>query len=251
MTKGARAHKVLNLPKSAQDLIGRYESLKIQGIEIVCPYHVNSGLFSKNRALVGKGLPEEIETVAEEYLSRFQMYAHGDAERLRTYMIACGIGIDCSGFAAWVLNCVTMESLGKPVWKCLKFPNSKRSVVIKVRPVENISANLLTSATNAVKIEDLRQVMPGDLIRLIHGGHVMVVSEVGLNNDGKATYFAYTESSVSYGGSSGIDTNKVFITHPKGSLRDQKWEDKRVYEALKESGEDARVVRLKVLDNRS
>jgi hypothetical protein len=246
-TKPEAIATVLKLPKSAQELFNYYTKLHIQGLEIVCPYHINTGLRGKNRALVGKGRPEEIEAAAEHYLTKFQMYAHGNVKHLEEYLVASGIGLDCSGFAAWMLNCITLEKLHKPLQRCLTFPNIKRKLVAKVRPFENISANLLTSTTNAIKITDIQKIRPGDLIRLIHGGHVIVVSEVGFNKQGAAAYFKYMQCTVGYGKRKGIEEDQVDITDPKGYLLEQSWADSLIYADLKRSIDDARLVRLKVL----
>lgn len=238
---------VLKLPKTAQELFDHYTNLNIQSLHIVCPYHINAGLRGKNRALVGKGRPEEIERAAERYLMQFQMYAHGNAEQLAKYLTACGFGIDCSGFVAWILNCITLERLHKPLQYCLSFPSIKRNLVSKIRPFENISANLLTNATNTVKITDINQARPGDLIRLIHGGHVMIVSEVGLSKHKNVTYFKYMQSTVAYGKRSGVEEDIVRVTSLNGYLLEQTWPDKLIYADLKKSSDDARLVRLKAL----
>jgi hypothetical protein len=240
---------VLKLPTSAQDLFDHYRKLRIQDLQIVCPYHINTGLRGRHRALVGKGRPEEIEAAAERYLDKFQMHARGDVERLERYLVACGFGIDCSGFAAWMLNCLTLDTLHKPLQRCLIFPNVKRSLVSKVRPFENISANLLTNARNAQKITDINQVRPGDLIRLIHGGHVVVISEVGLTKQGIAVYFKYMQSTVGYGNRKGVQEDEVLITNPDGYLLEQSWTDNLIHADLKRSGDDARIVRLRAFQN--
>ena len=248
LMKQQQIHAVKRLPASAQTLIERYRSLHIQGMTATCPYHINCGTtFARHRALVGKGRPEEIEAAAEHYFAKYHMSAQGDPEQLRRYLMACGLGIDCSGFAAWVLNCVTQETLGKPIWQCLTFPGLKRRTVSKLRPFENISANLLTSNRNTYKVDDLGQIRPGDMIRLIHGGHVMVVSEVGKGKGDQVVYFDYTQSTVSYVAKNGIDTGRVTVTQSDGYLLDQAWADEAIYRALQESGDEARIVRLKAL----
>jgi hypothetical protein len=240
--------RALKLPKSAQDLFDHYINLNIQGLKVVCPYHINTGLRGKSRALVGKGKPEEIEAAAEKYLAQFQMFAEGDTERLARYLMACGLGVDCSGFVAWMLNCITLDKLNKPLQNCLTFPSIKRSVVSKLRPFENISANLLTSTTNSIKITDINKVRPGDMIRMIHGGHVIIVSEVGLNKENGLVYFKYMQSTVGYGNRKGVEEDKVIITKSGGYLLDQKWPERSVYADLMKSGDDARLVRLKALN---
>lgn len=242
------AHSIATLTPSAQELIARYQSLHIQGLHIVCPYHINCGQRGRHRALVGKGRPEEIERAAERYLKKFQMYANGDADRLQRYLIACGIGVDCSGLAAWILDCLTQERLRRPIWKCLTFPGMARRVISRLRPLENISANLLTGPLNAQTVTDISEARPGDMVRLIGGGHIVVVSEVGMDAHGQALYFAYVQSTTSYGQQNGVDSSGVVIlSQPAGSLSEQKWADPLIYEALGENAEVPRLVRLKTL----
>jgi hypothetical protein len=244
-----RAHSIQTLPSAARKRIARYQALRIQQLRITCPYHINSGLRAKNRALVGKGRPEDIEAAAEYYLSKYQMHAAGDVEQLRRYMLACGLGVDCSGFAAWILDCMTQDILQKSVWQCLTFPGVKRSIISKLRPIENISANLLTGTRNSQKIADLHQVRPGDMVRLIGGGHVILISEVGRTRDGQPLYFQYVQSSVSYGDRQGVNNGLVIIDHPVGYLLEQQWVDGRIYAALQENVADSRIVRLKAVTN--
>lgn len=235
------------LPNSAQELISHYQSLHIQNLSIACPYHINSGLYGKNRALVGKGRPEEIEEAAERYLNKYQMYSRGDVEQLRIFMLACGIGIDCSGFAAWVLDCLTKEQLHKSIWQCLKFPDTKRRVISKIRPLESISASVLTNIHNTEKITDLQIIQPGDMIRLIHGHHVMVISEVGLDENNQVLYFKYVQSSISYGRQKGVDVSMVTVSNSSKYLIGQSWADALIYKDVQDSNDEASIVRLKAL----
>jgi hypothetical protein len=119
--------------------------------------------------------------------------------------------------------------------------------VSKVRPFENISAHLLTNTTNTIKIADIHQVRPGDLIRLIHGHHVIVVSEVGLNRQNKVVYFKYMQSTIGYGKRKGVEEDEVRVTKPSSYLAEQAWADNLIHADLKKSSDDARIVRLKAL----
>lgn len=238
--------EVLELPTAAKETVEAYLHIQVAGVAAPCPYHINAGVQATNTALVGKGSPHDIETLAAKYFKQYDMHPTSP-EELRTFLQCCGIGVDCSGFAAHVLNAIAKEQLHKPIWKVLRFPGLRRSVVSKLRPVQNISANLLTGAYNARAIEDLCEIRPGDLLRVAGWHHVVVVTEVGVDAKGKAKYFAYAQSSCMYGTESGVRTGFAFITKPRGSLGAQQWFDgtkPNVIEGLIAEGESY-AVRLK------
>ncbi len=244
------SHRIIRLPDQAQRVVDDYLHIKVGGAEVACPYHINPGLRSGNRALLGKGRPQEIEETAAAYFKKYAMQVDGDPVTLRAFLLACGIGVDCSGFAAWVLNGVTEANLNGPIWKCLAFPGWRRRLVARLRPIENISANLLTGHLNSRPISDFSQVKPGDLLRVAGGHHVVVITEVGLNKAGEAVYFAYAQSSCMYGAAGGVRIGHAVITEPQGLLLQQAWCDNFdrnvIEELIAEGGTDSRIVRLKV-----
>ena len=243
--------RVLRLPEPAQEVVNAYLNIRVDDAVAACPYHINPGLRLSDRALLGKGNPAEIEAAAKKYFKKYAMYPGNDAEKLRSFLTACGIGIDCSGFASWVMNGVTQARLGRPLWRCLKFLGLRQRAVSTLRPVENISAKLLTGPANARPLDDVTDVKPGDLIRAASWHHVLVVTEVGLDASGKARYFQYAQSSCMYGPASGVRLGHAVIKKPRGALVQQTRFDadaENVIEALiKEGGNDSRIVRLKVL----
>ncbi|HUB93556.1 MAG TPA: hypothetical protein VMB52_03565 [Verrucomicrobiae bacterium] len=244
------ADRILQLPDAAQRTLDAYKHITVDNVTAPCTYHINAGLSSTTRALVGKGAPQEIERIARKWFEKYDMHANGDPETLRSLLSACGIGVDCSGFVSWILNDITQATLGRPVWKCLQFPGLRRRAISKIRPVENISANLLTGSLNSRSVEDLSQIKPGDLIRAAGWHHVLIITEVGLNRNGKATYFQYAQSSCLYGQASGIRQGYAVIRKPKSSLVEQLWFDNYDKDVIKEliaDGSDSRVVRLKAL----
>lgn len=246
-----RSHHILRLPSQAQQVVDAYLHINVDGAQTPCPYHINPGLHSINRALLGKGSPQEIEALAAKWFEKYAMHTEGDGVRLQSFLLACGIGVDCSGFAAWVLNGITETRLNRPIWKCLQFPGLRRNVVSKIRPIENISANLLTGPTNSEPVVGLSRIKPGDLIRAASWRHVVVITEVGIDESGKVLYFQYAQSNCMYGEASGVRTGYAIIKNPEGSILQQNWFDNYpksiIEELIAEGGEDSRVVRLKAL----
>jgi hypothetical protein len=242
---------VRRLPSKAQAVVDGYLHITVDGAEAACPYHINPGLHTTNRALLGKGNPKEIEALARKSFGKYDMHVNGSGDSLRSFLFACGIGVDCSGFASWVLNGITETRLHGPLWKYLTFPGVRRTVVSRVRPVENISANLLTGHVNSKPVHDLADVRPGDLIRAAGWHHVVVVIETGLDKSSKTAYFQYAQSSCMYGPESGVRTGYAVIKKPTGSLLEQEWFDdyagSPIEALIAEGGDDSRLVRLKAL----
>ena len=146
-------------------------------------------------------------------------------------MMKLGIGIDCSGYATYILN-EWMKSLHKPsLWRQLKYRDNGLYHRFRrwLRPVENVGANLLTSELNCLKVKNLDDIEPGDLIRAKgkqkNAHHVAVITKVTKSDDGKIESFDYVHSHRFYKDQNGVRKGKVEITDPKKSLKDQKWED--------------------------
>lgn len=191
--------------------------------------------------------------MAEVYFRKFNTsFRPSESEKLKASLRDYGIGIDCSGFVAWVLNEVTQQRLSKPIWKCLQFPGARRRAVSQFRPLENISASLLTGDRNTNRIATIGDVLPGDMVRALHGGHVIVVAEVGTDKAGKVLYFRYFHSTAGNEQWNGVCSGLVVIRRPDEGLIDQEWMEGmfKIAPALakiKEGGKDSRIVRLKAL----
>lgn len=245
-----KSHQRLRMPDLAARTLDHYLHLQIDSAECTTPYHINPGLFSRNRALIGKGNPADIEATATSCFKSLDMHTRGEAARLKAYLVACGIGVDCSGFVSHILGDITKEKLGKPLPSCLRFPGFRGRLTSKMRPIENISARLLTNPLNTAQVNDLNKLKPGDLIRVLDGSHILIITEVGLNKDRKVNYFEYAHSSCRYGAESGARTGYCVIKNPTGLLADQQWFDNYpksiIEEMIADGNDDSRMVRLKV-----
>lgn len=221
--------KIEEAPEEVSQIIERYFNLRVGDKTVVCPYFRNvKRVRAELRSLVGKGTPEEIEEEIRIYakLRGFDLN-NSSAKQIRDFMQTQGIGIDCSGFVSHVLN-VWLKSVGKGrIWSNIKFPKASlyRSFVRSLRPIENISADLLTSDLNAEKVE-LKNISIGDLLRLKglqRGHHVAIVTEVSRTTEGKLLNFKYAESSENYGDENGVRISKVQVVDENKELKDQKW----------------------------
>jgi len=227
------------LPKSAQIIINQYLNLSLNGKKIPCPYYINIKKLRQRmglRVLIGKGTPEEIirESLIYEKLRRVDFNKMSIGE-IREFMVKRHIGIDCSGFIVHILDSWLMSTGKKHLWLYLNFPKQSiyRRIARFLRPVENISAALLTNDQNTIQIKNLNNMQCGDLIRsclkkrsegLDKSYHVMLISEINKSN-GKVKSFKYIHATRWYKKEHGVREGEVIVSDPKQSLCKQKWTD--------------------------
>ncbi|QQR93776.1 hypothetical protein IPJ91_01300 [bacterium] len=249
--------KISSLSKNTEKVIDGYINLNLGNKKVRCPYYINSKHTKMDlRTLVGKGNPNEIEDEVKIWAQIMKFDLNNSSEsQIREFMQKFGIGVDCSGFVAHILN-TELKSRGmKSLKHILKFQNNdvraKFSRLLK--EVEFISANTLTNESNSVKIR-LDEVQPLDMIRLhsiIPGGfHIALVTKVE-NNE-----ITYIHSSKFYLDENGVRYSKIRITNlGSEDLSDQEWVDvdkngknwiKEEYETNKE---DSGFRRLKIFSN--
>ncbi|MBP9759025.1 hypothetical protein KBD45_04990 [Candidatus Dojkabacteria bacterium] len=249
-------HKI---PELLQKEIDKYSHLNIGGKEIVCPYFINSKLSSGSlRVMAGKGEAEEIELEVNIWakVKGFDL-ENSSVEDIRKFMLKMHIGIDCSGFIANVLDNYLKIEYGKHLISYLKF--SDNSLMQKLRrffrPIENISANTLTSVLNCEKVDKLNDIKPGDLIRSKgkqdNAHHLALIVEVE-SEEGRVRRLKFVNSISGDFENNGIKYGNVNITNVDGELKDQNWPveygDKNYfYEGFLVENEDNGVRRLKSL----
>ncbi len=248
------------ISKQAQNVIESYNNLRIGGKKVIAPYFMNiKKKRGELRVMVGKGTPEEIEQEAKVWaqVKGFNL-KKASPEQIREFLMQMDIGIDCSGFAVYVLN-AELDSRGlNPIWTYLHYQNN--SIISKLRrllrPAENVGANTLTNEDNCVKIEDWNDIEPADLIRAKgkqkNAHHVAIITKVHKDKGGNVKSFNYAHSHRYYEDENGIREGKVEIIHPKGELKDQRWDDdykgrNYMLEDLLVDYEDNGIRRLKIL----
>lgn len=253
--------KIEKISKSAQKKISEFQKLHIGTKRVIAPYFMNlKGQKGGLRVMVGKGSPQEIlqEVKVWSQVKGFNI-KRADEKQIREFMISMGIGIDCSGFVVYVLNEELKERGLKSIWNYLKFTNRSPFARLKrlLRPVENIGANLLTSDENCIRIENLDEIRPADLIRAKgkqkNAHHVAIITEVEKDDEGNLISFQYAHSHRFYEEENGIRIGTVTIVDKKKSLKDQKWDDSHnnrnyMLEDLLVEYEDNGIRRLKILE---
>ena len=254
--------KTYSLPESAKKVINEFTNLPIAGKKIVSPYFINTksqrgGL----RVLSGKGDPGEIarEVKVQSQLKGIDLNKLNESD-IRNFMITNHIGIECSGFVVHVLNYWLRMNGKRPLIKYLKFENSNLINKVKrtLRPVEQISANTITSHLNCTKIHKLSDIRPGDLIRSKgqrkNSHHILLISEVTFEDD-ILKEIEYVHSIRGYENENGIRYGKILVNNPDDDIQNQTWTEIKndrnwTYEGFTNQLEDNGVRRLKRINLR-
>jgi hypothetical protein len=238
------------LSPNAEKLIEQYLSLPFDDVTNVrCPYFINSHTKQRAqlRALIGKGLPQEI--IEEAKIISIQ-YHHGifdcegkclianlpdyesvnpPAKCIKKFLVDNGLGIDCSGFVSHVLRehfkeIRKMDIVNKFFFVPIK--NSVRYFISWLRPIENMSVRHYASDKNTKKIESLKEIAPGDLFIMLETGpqknrnHIVIVT----NNDNKIIKYAHARAwSMEGKYDHGVARGEIRITKLDKPLLDQEW----------------------------
>lgn len=261
------------LSDRALAVIDQYMHFQFGGTVCSIPYFNNK--VSRQRAgmrvRIGKGSPHEIlEELKTITIKRHVAISSLSDEMLKKLLVDENIGIDCSGFAYYVLNAESAERGRGTIDKHIHFVNC-RSLLGKVRchlrPVENCDVATLADDKNS-QIVGLNDVRPGDTITMIDSGvnrrsnlrltpdrdHILIIHQVDYQNFSPTKLYyshavAYPEDGV-YG--SGVRQGAIEIVDPNKSIVEQRWvedgktdEDNHIFLQAKNSNTELR--RLKVL----
>jgi len=254
-----------NLSAKSMKVISNYLHLPIPGHSVCCPYFnnkrnkVRAGL----RVLLGKGSSDDIckEIKLIALRDKIDLEKISDSE-LSKLLVEKNIGIDCSGFAYYILDQELKEKGKGSLRKALYFPFAKnpiRKFLILLRPVENTNVKTLSHEKNSKEIS-FQAISPGDMIVLLSGNkfsnpdHIMIVHEVEYDNKNLKT-IRYTHS---YRWPSdgqyfhGVRQGHIEITDKAKNILEQKWieqgvtgEANKTFVLAKEAGE-LKIMRLNV-----
>jgi hypothetical protein len=246
--------KVLYLHPAAQGVVKNYINLSLGGKRVVAPYFMNTPGRKGRRVAVGKGTAKELERETVRLAKRYKFDLNAASQdEIRNFMIDHKLGIDCSGLVAWLAHELFSQQAQRPLWQHIQYKGHPLRVAIirRIRPVENLSARLLTDTDNATTLQNLSEVRPGDIIRSLNGNHVLFITEVGLRR-GVPTHFGYVNSTEYGGVKYGVRYGRIKIVRPNGHILDQEWIDGEngvnwIFDAANNYPDDTRVVRLKAL----
>lgn len=215
---------IQKLPSQALGLIDTYEHLSLGNTVVQCPYFKNTkGIRAGLRVQLGKGsideITEEVTTKAKIHSVKLEALS---ADDIREFMKKEGIGIDCSGFIAQIFFTLDPNALKKIAARSF-FKSPWRAIISRLRPIENISVKVLTSAQHSTKLKNWNEVKPGDIIRTRKGDHALLVTQTTRNDHSGLKEIHYAHSTGFYESTNGVRNGKILIVYPQEALSDQEW----------------------------
>ena len=239
-------------------IIDAYLHFKIGNAVASVPYFNNKTVRSKGglRVMVGKGSPKDIH----EEVQGLAVKRHLDTktladESLKKFLVDSGIGIDCSGFAYYVLEAESVARGHGKLNRHLSFVHSygpMGKMICYLRPVENSGVTTIASERNS-RLVNTDVLMPGDFISMLSGtedaerNHILVIHAVD-NDNGKVSKIYYSHA-ISYPEDgiygTGIKQGSISFTQSTSNILDQEWSDPVIHSRARSSKTELR--RLKWL----
>lgn len=220
---------------SALEVIANYSKLIFGEKKINCPYFNNrrSKVRAGLRVLIGKGSAEEIVDETNLFALREKVDIKNlPEEKIKQFLVDHNIGIDCSAFAYYILAAEYKQKTNKTLSSKLFYPNANiiRKLLIKLRPIENISVQTFAFAKNSFLVE-IPKILPGDMIIILNSGkeqnfnHVMVIYKVEYENEVPTKLFYAHSFAWSTDGkyNHGIKSGTITITDTRKNILEQKW----------------------------
>jgi hypothetical protein len=201
-----------------EELLYRFTHLPIGGKEIRCPYWRNqprkliTGLFG------GKGTPAEIIRVTNDVARKQgENLLKMTKRQVGYFMKKNRIGIDCSGFIYQLLDGLDKEKGGDGIGNDV--------YGVRGRGIRRTNAYCLTNNRNTIPIRSVKQVRPGDLVRLHRGKHAAVVIRVNRDKRGELRELVYAHS-CPWTKISGVHTGRIIVKNENKGIRVQQWVEK-------------------------
>lgn len=203
------------ISQSALDMIEQYKNV---------PYF-NNKTQSKRASLkvnVGKGSPKEIFDEIKELaiLNKIDIKKFND-EGLKKFLVLNDIGIDCSGFAFYVLN---EESINRGKGS-LSRKIHLNGFISRFRPEINTDVKVFADDRNS-HVVSLKEIQVGDIITMIaERKHILVVYQIEYQNFIPTTiHYAHaiswpTDGEFGHGLHKGI----IEITNLEKDIIEQRW----------------------------
>jgi hypothetical protein len=220
--------KTQSLTQNALRVIDHFNNLRIGQKQIRCPYmnNKNNRIRASLRVKCGKGSPKEIEEEAQiEALKKHVALEKKTTQEIRQFLIDNNIGVDCSGFAFYILQ----AQFGSACLSRLKRPEASfvRQCIAKWRPVENTNVAVLAHEGNSVEVKTVSNIRPGDMIIIRSSNsksatrdHVLIVTHTTNSVVAYAHSLAWA-SDGQYG--HGIKHGSITVTDPSANLLKQTW----------------------------
>ena len=223
--------KVISNP--AMSVIDQYVNFRVANAVCSVPYYNNKTVRARAafRTFIGKGSPKDIYYEVQAILVKDRAHAASlTNDSLKRLLVDNNLGIECSGFAYYVLNAES-ESRGKgQIDKHITF--AERGLFGKlrsaIRPVENCDVSTFAHDKNSVLVS-LKEVLPGDMIIMIgqtdERDHIMVIHQVEYQNfvPTKIHYshsIAYPEDGIY---DTGVRRGMIEVSDPNKPLTEARW----------------------------
>ncbi len=253
------------ISQGARDVIEQYRNFRVGNAACSVPYF-NNRVTARRAALrveAGKGSPKEIfEEITQRAFQERIDVSLLDSEMLKKFLTNANLGIDCSGFAYYILN---EESLSKgkgTLDKHLSFPLSRGilgKIKSKMRPIENTGVETFAHEKNSRTVSSFKEIEPGDIITMLGGpeggerNHILVIHQVEYQNFSPTTvHYVHAiawPTDGEYG--HGIHEGKIDIIDPNKSIIEQRWienektgEDNYTFSRAKKSKTEVRKLDL-------
>jgi len=221
-------------------LADEYVHFEIEGKIISVPYSISkegkkraigelssAGVTGRFANFGGKGSPQQIKQLVLGAAKKESFFIKkATEEEFLKFMIDHGIGVDCSGFVYNILDQylrttkkISLDTI------ILRYPGIFGKIerfLLQKNRIRRSSAATLTSDLNTVKIVKVKDIKPGDMLRLTHsdwtGKHIAIIVEI--NKD----YILYAMTS-QYTKTQGARFGKIIILDKNKGLEAQKWSE--------------------------
>lgn len=229
-----------SLSPAAKKTINDFFHITAGAHTVPCLYYNNKRqqIRAGLRVSIGKGTAKEIETELTILAQRDGINLQTmDEDMIRMFMQKHNIGIDCSGYAYYILQSEITEKTNTSLRKMLSFPhitNPLRKLIPKLRTIENTNVKTFAHEKNSVSVE-LTEVQPADVITILGGGrnnqwnHILVVTDVRYSDQNIIQELTYTHSyqwSTDGQYHHGVRHGTIQITDPTKSILNQIWTEK-------------------------
>lgn len=190
-----------------QKTITPFLHMDIEGTVINCPYwsnRIENGMVTVRGFEEGKGTPEAIRNKITDVVNAYKKEkpeAKIDPDTISYLSLQNRIGIDCSGFVFRIIESI----IGKKD-KELMFPRGARGT----------NADMLTRNSFSHFVRKVSEIVPGDLVRVSSGHHVVIITSVG----DKTITYAHSSSHTLI---RGVHTGEITIKDPREEIEDQIW----------------------------
>ncbi|MDP3888698.1 MAG: hypothetical protein Q8Q24_01500 [bacterium] len=199
------------MDSTLKNFLDQYFNFEIAGKKVTLPYWMNKLGKEIYGPHGGKGTPEEIRSDTLEAAEKENKDLEKmPLEEIYSFMKQNRIGLDCSGFAYQILNFLDLEKGGDGI--------SNSVAGVNGMGITKTNADALTNGINSVQVENLKEVRPGDLIRMDGGRHVMVI----VDTNSKEIIYAHISASTK---KEGPHLAKINIINPDGGIEKQNWEE--------------------------